>query len=195
MDLTGIAQLVEHHPAKQKVAGSIPGGYTCLCCRAVCEGGVQHGTMLLALLSAGFQSLLPLPTSKLGPSGADSQVGGFVYVLGPHGSLQWTLLWVWEFLPLLQPLQVFSVRGFEALFPCSGTLCCVVCLAPQLFLLVYLHSSVGPPAPLATLLRVLSIRLPSPSLLLVWMNVSSLTLWLSDLIQFDFLSVLVVFCF
>ena len=39
--------------------------------------------MPLAQLSAGFQSLLLLPTSKLGPSGADSQVGGFVYVLEP----------------------------------------------------------------------------------------------------------------
>ena len=34
--------------------------------------------MPLALLSAGFQSLPLLPTSKLGPSGADSQVGGLV---------------------------------------------------------------------------------------------------------------------
>ena len=40
------------------------------------------------------------------------QVGGFVYILGPCGSLQWTLLWVWEFLPLPHPPQVFSVRGF-----------------------------------------------------------------------------------
>ena len=48
--------------------------------------------MLLAGLSAGFQSLALLPTGKLGPSGADSQVSGFVYVLGPCGSLQWTLL-------------------------------------------------------------------------------------------------------
>ena len=39
--------------------------------------------MQLAPLSAGFQSLLLLPTNKLGLSGADSQVGGFVYVLGP----------------------------------------------------------------------------------------------------------------
>ena len=38
--------------------------------------------MPLAQLSEGFQSLLLLPTSKLGPSGADSQVGGFVYILG-----------------------------------------------------------------------------------------------------------------
>ena len=44
--------------------------------------------MPLAQLSAGFQSLLSLPTSKLGSSGADSQVGSFGYVLGPCGSLQ-----------------------------------------------------------------------------------------------------------
>ena len=52
---------------------------------AVCGGGVTEGTTLLAQFSAGFQSLPPLPTSKLHPSGADSQVGGFVYVLGPYG--------------------------------------------------------------------------------------------------------------
>ena len=44
--------------------------------------------MLLAQLSAGFQSLPLLPTNKLGPSGADSWVGGFVYTLGPGGSFQ-----------------------------------------------------------------------------------------------------------
>ena len=47
-----------------------------LCCGAVCGGGVREGTELLAQLWAGFQSLPPLPTSKLGPSGADSVVGG-----------------------------------------------------------------------------------------------------------------------
>ena len=41
--------------------------------------------MLLAQLSASFQSLPPLPTSKLGPSCTDSQVGGFVCGLGPCG--------------------------------------------------------------------------------------------------------------
>ena len=56
-------------------------------CDAVRGGGVQQGTMSLAQLWAGFQSLLLLPTSKLGPSGADSQVGGLVFVLGPCGSL------------------------------------------------------------------------------------------------------------
>ena len=44
--------------------------------------------MLLALLSAGFQSLPLLPTIKLGLSGADFLVGGLVYILGPCGSLQ-----------------------------------------------------------------------------------------------------------
>ena len=44
--------------------------------------------MLLAPLSAGFQSLPQLSTIKLGLSGADTQVGGFVYILGPCGSLQ-----------------------------------------------------------------------------------------------------------
>ena len=48
--------------------------------------------MLLAQLLASIQLLLLLPTSKLGPSGADSQVAGFEYVLGPCGSLQQTLL-------------------------------------------------------------------------------------------------------
>ena len=48
--------------------------------------------MPLGQYSVGFQSLLPLPTSKLGPSGADSRVGGFVYILGTCGSLQSTLL-------------------------------------------------------------------------------------------------------
>ena len=73
--------------------------------------------MPLAPLSATFQSLPPLPTRKLGPSGADSQVVGFVYVLGPCGS------------PTNSPVRlgvsptaastptgVFSQK-FEALFP------------------------------------------------------------------------------
>ena len=39
--------------------------------------------MALGPLSAGFQSLPSLPTIKLGPSGADSRVGGLVHALGP----------------------------------------------------------------------------------------------------------------
>ena len=44
--------------------------------------------MPLTQLLSYFQSLPPLPTSKLGHSGAGSLVGGFVYILGPCGSLQ-----------------------------------------------------------------------------------------------------------
>ena len=86
---------------------------------------------------------------------------------------------------------VFSVRGFEALFPCTGTLGCVICLAPQLFLLVYPHANMGLPslpAPALTtpVLQLLPCQESSPPscsslpLLPVWMNVSSLTPWLSD---------------
>ena len=51
-----------------------------------------------------------------------------------------------EFLPLLQPPQIFSFRGFEAVFPHTGTLGCMVCLSTQLFLPVYQHTNVGLPA-------------------------------------------------
>ena len=90
-------------------------------------GRGREGTMALALLCAVFQSLPPLPTSKVHPSGADSCVFGFVYVLGPCGSLQWPLLWGWEFLPLPpQPPRVFSVRGLRLYFP-VGALGCASC--------------------------------------------------------------------
>ena len=53
--------------------------------------------------------------------------------------------------------QVFTARNFEAFFSLVRHLGCVVCLAPQLFLLVYVHMNVrlpGPPA--AALMCVLS---------------------------------------
>ena len=59
---------------------------------AVYGGGIQKGTLPLAQLLAGFQSFPLLPTSKFGPSGADSRLSEFVYVLGPCGPLQGTLL-------------------------------------------------------------------------------------------------------
>ena len=49
------------------------------------------------------------------------------------------------------PTEYFSQR-FEALFPRTGTLVCVVCVTPQLFLLVYAHTNVGLPAPAAAAL-------------------------------------------
>ena len=58
------------------------------------------------------------------------------------------------------PTGVFSQR-FEALFPYTGTLGCKVCLAPELFLLVYLHGNVGLPSlPAGALPQVLSAQLP-----------------------------------
>ena len=43
--------------------------------------------MTLSGLPVGSKLLPPLPTSKLGSSGADSQVGGVMYILGPCGPL------------------------------------------------------------------------------------------------------------
>ena len=163
------------------------------------KGRGRGRTVLLVLLSTDFQSLPPLPTSKLGPSGADSRVGGFAYILGPCGSLQpCALLWGWELLPLPQPSQVFSVRGFEDFFSHTGTLGYVVHLTPQLFLPVYLHTNVGPPTP------VLQSHCRESSL--PWLPISAPptgldkcfffnSLVVKTSIQVDFLLVLVVFLF
>ena len=136
----------------------------------------------MGLLSS--QSLTPLPINKLGPSGADSWVGGFLYFPGPCGSLQLTLQG-WGLLPLQSP-QVLSVRGFEALFPCARTLGCSVCLAPQLLLAVYLLVNVDrllgqllPGLPRRCCVFSAPWLLFSTPLLPIWMNVS-LTPWLSD---------------
>ena len=122
--------------------------------------------MVLVPLSAGFQSLPLLLTIKLGPSSADSWVGGFVYILAPCGSLQGAILWGWEFLLLpLHPPQVFSGSGLRLYFSVlelwvvwSVTQSTSCCLTSQL-----------PPCCES-----------SPPLLLVWMNASSLSPWLSD---------------
>ena len=152
-------------------------------CGAVCGGGVRKGKMPLAGLLPAF-SHSPPSHKQLGPSGADSQVGGFVYVLGPCESLKQTLLWGWEFLPLPQPPQVFSVGGFISprwnsglhglshssavplglsAYGCGTTQSVSCCLAHPVLQL--------PPCHLCC---------PSPPLLMVWMNVSFLTPWLSD---------------
>ena len=47
--------------------------------------------------------------------------------------------------PAAEPPQVFTTRGFEALISHTGTLSCVVCLVPQLFLSAYLHTNVKLP--------------------------------------------------
>ena len=98
--------------------------------------GLRERRVLLAQLLAGFQSLPSLPTSKLGSSGADSGEGGFVYILG---SLQQTPLWSLEFILPSQSPQVFTVRFWGFIFPCTGTLGCVVCVTPQLFQFICLQ--------------------------------------------------------
>ena len=140
--------------------------------------------MAPASLSSRFQSFTLLPTIKLGPSGAGSQVGGLVHTLGPCGSLQRPLLWGWESLLLLpQPARVFSLR-FEALFPCAGALGYAVCFAPRRlswFIYVWMWGcgvlSATLPAPFSATLspalsvylcvnvgpqHVLVVRLPAP---------------------------------
>ena len=89
---------------------------------------------------------------------------------------------------MLQPPQVFSVRSFEPLFPPTGTLGCMVCLTPQMFLPVDPNTNVDrplrqlPPCLPWSSSHHLAVRplhpgCPSPPLLPVWMNVSSLTPW------------------
>ena len=74
---------------------------------------------------------------------------------------------------------VYSQR-FEALFP-RWSPGLWACLAPQLFLPVYLHMNVGPPGLPATVLpRLLSTWLPVSAPPTIWVSVSSLTPWLSD---------------
>ena len=87
--------------------------------------------------------------------------------------------------------QVFTARGFEAFFSPPGTLCCVFCLAPQLFLLVYLHANVRlPTLPAATLLCIHTAPAAHLHPSYQGMNVSSLSPWLSD-----FHTVFWQFCF
>ena len=130
-----------------------------------------------------------------------------MYILGPCGSLQWTLLWGLEILPLLQSPQIFITRDFDALFPHAGTLACGVCLAPQFFLLVYPHANVGLPILPVTASPALVLQLPPcyasslptaarlhPSYQFGWVFLLKL-LGCQTFIQFDFLAVLVTFCF
>ena len=95
-------------------------------------------------LSTGFQPLPLLPTIKLGPSGANSWLGGLVHTPGPHGSPEWPLLWGWGSPPPLpQPPRAFSIRGLRLYFPCAGALGWAICFAPAVCP-VYLCANVWP---------------------------------------------------
>ena len=163
-------------------------------------GRGQEGAMVLAPLSGRFQSLPPLPTIKLGPSGADSWVGRLVHALGPCGSLQRTLLWGWEFLPLLpQPPQVSSIRGLRLYFPALEPLVAWSASLPHcssrfIYARMWGHGvsqllHCMPHSTICHLAGSTSRRLaasplhpgcPFAPLLPVWMSVSSLSPWLSD---------------
>ena len=109
-------------------------------------GRGREGAMAPAPLSTVFQSLPPLPTIKLGPSGAGSQVGGPVHTLGPCGSLQRPLPVRLRVSPAAAPTPtgVFNQRS-EALFPCAGALGYVVCFAPRCSTCPVLHHSESGP--------------------------------------------------
>ena len=158
-------------------------------CDAVCGGEVREKIMWLTELSASFQSLLHYPQANWILSVLISRWGVCVHSI---------TLWV---SPVNSPVKLGVspttttltgfYKGFEAFFSSTGTLGCVVCLAPQSFLLVYPQASVGLlglPAD-ASLTQssshCLAMGLLSPSclslpLLTVWMNISSLTPWLLD---------------
>ena len=97
-------------------------------------------------LSAWLQSLPPLPTIKLVPSGADSQVGGWACAWSRPLGVSPTTFPVRLGVSLAATSTstgVFNQR-FEALFPCAGVLGCEVCFTPPPFLPVYLCVNVGP---------------------------------------------------
>ena len=88
--------------------------------------------MVLTPLSAHFQSLPSLPTNKLGPSGADSQVCGLVHALGPPWVSPTNSPVGLGVSPTAAstPTGVFNQR-FEALFPRAGALGCAICFVPR----------------------------------------------------------------
>ena len=86
----------------------------------------------------------------------------------------------------------FTSQRLEALFPWAGALGFAVCLTPQSFLLVYLKQMWGYCS--QPCYESSPRCCPSPPLLLVWVFLLYL-LGCQTSRQFNFLSVLVVFCF
>ena len=101
--------------------------------------------MALAALSTRFQSFTLIPTIKLGPSGAGSQLGGPVHTLGPCGSLQ-DLSCEAGSLPqgLPPPPRAFSIRGLRLYFPELEPWVVWSTSLPAIHP-VYLCANVGPP--------------------------------------------------
>ena len=107
--------------------------------------------------------------------------------------------------PTATPPQDFTARGLETLVSCAGTLGCVVCLAPQLFLLAQPQVNVGYLSLQATTLPSLVGQLPCCASSLPRLpncptptNLDAcffFNFWFWTSMQFDFLEIWLVFVF
>ena len=176
-------------------------------CGAVCGRGVQEGTMLLAplWLLASFQSLPLLPISKLGPSGADSP-GGWVCV---RSRILWVSLTKYPVRLGVSPaastlIGIFSQRFWDFISLCWNPglhgLSCSPVVPPGLSVLECgttqstnhcLTRSSSRPLAMSPLYPAAHL---CPSYQSGWLFLLYL-LGCCTSIQFDFLSVLVVFWF
>ena len=87
--LTRVAQLVGHHPAKQRVASLIPGEGTCQCCRFGSQcGWVGEATDWSFSLALMFPFLLPFSLKKL--------INNIFYNISVRGqnNVGWNDLWL-----------------------------------------------------------------------------------------------------
>ena len=170
------------------------------CC--VWGGGVWEGTVPLALLTAIFSHFSCYPQANWAILVLIPLVDGFVYILGPCGSLQWTLLWGFS-----TPTGFFSQRFLKLYYPVLESWvawsvllpsCCSWFVRTQMWdrPLLQLPLTCSSSHSLAT--SPLCPGCLAPPLLLVWMYVSSLTPWSLDFhtVQFSGSSgVLCFFCF
>ena len=137
---------------KGRTLGIRQGGATHVAALWCCMSGRGQRGNSAACSALGWLSVtFPATHTQTGPFWCWFQGGWFyIHSIGPWGSLLPTPVRL-GVSPATAIPTGFSVRGFEALFPRAGTLGCTVSLAPQLFLLVYLHENVGPLAlPAAT---------------------------------------------
>ena len=165
-----------------RALGICQGGQpTLLHCGAICWGGVREGTMPLAQLSACLQSLPPLLTSKLDLSSADSQVGGFVYLLGPCECSNGLSCETVGFSHCPNPHKCFQSQVLRLYFPALELWVVPSVLLPSCSSW-FIHMRIWDcrVCQLLPCCNSSPIRCPSPSLLPVWMNISSLIPWLSD---------------
>ena len=140
-----------------------PGWGNPLCCVVVLPVGEgSEGEQCCFLGSHPTFCHFPcFPQADCALSGADSWVGGFVYILGPCGPLVET----GSFSSSCNPYGFFITRGFESSVSCTETLDFSVCLPHRSFLLAYLLPSVGSP--------MWSTTLPCPEYTPPWLPVSA----------------------